>query len=171
MRYGVSEEVKRFPIGGFQRWHNVLGKRAVPCIVSHRWLQFPEMSDRFEDGDYPDGDYMFIDVMTTAAARGTPRRSFVHCAFRKQTSSPRWPKWTRTSNDTSASPSALITFSDRKKRAPFQGIDVCLRCRPARVAAQPSGAEYWRPYRPPGPSSGEEVVSHNLGVIQIMVPS
>jgi hypothetical protein len=70
MRYGVSEEVKRFPIGGFQRWHNVLGKRAVPCIVSHRWLQFPERSDRFEDGDYPDGDYMFIDVMTTAAARG-----------------------------------------------------------------------------------------------------
>jgi hypothetical protein len=63
----VSEKIKRFPIAGFQRRHNALGKRAVPCIVSNRWFQFPEKSDRFEDGDYPDGDYMFVEVMTTAA--------------------------------------------------------------------------------------------------------
>ena len=62
----MSEDIKRFPIGGFQRWRNALGKRAVPCIVSNRWFQFPENSDRFEDGDYPDGDYMFVDVMTAA---------------------------------------------------------------------------------------------------------
>jgi phenylpropionate dioxygenase-like ring-hydroxylating dioxygenase large terminal subunit len=57
----VSDEVSRFPIGGFQRWQNALGKRAVPCIVNNRWLQLPERSDRFEDGDYPDGDYMFVE--------------------------------------------------------------------------------------------------------------
>lgn len=69
MRYVVSEEIKQFPIDGFQRWRNTLGKRAVPCIVSNRWLQFPEKSDRFEDGEYPDGDYMFVDVMTTTAGQ------------------------------------------------------------------------------------------------------
>ena len=63
----MSEEIKRFPIDGFQRWHNALGKRAVPCIVSNRWFQFPEKSDRFEDGDYPDGDYMFVDAMMMMA--------------------------------------------------------------------------------------------------------
>jgi hypothetical protein len=60
----VSDKVRRFPIGGYQRWRNSLGKRAVPCIVSSRWLQFPQQSDRFEDGDYEDGHYMFVDVMT-----------------------------------------------------------------------------------------------------------
>jgi hypothetical protein len=67
-----DDDVRPFPIRGFQRWHNALGKRAVPCIVSNRWLQFPEKSDRFEDGDYPDGDYMFVDVMTTG-----PRASMI----------------------------------------------------------------------------------------------
>jgi hypothetical protein len=64
----VNDKVRRFPIGGFQRWQNALGKRAVPCIVSNRWLQFPERSDRFEDGDYPDGDYVFVNVMTTVSS-------------------------------------------------------------------------------------------------------
>jgi hypothetical protein len=75
----VSDEVSRFPIGGFQRWQNALGKRAVPCIVSNRWLQFPERSDRFEDGDYPDGDYMFVDVMTTADAGQTRKKLCTLC--------------------------------------------------------------------------------------------
>jgi hypothetical protein len=79
VRLIVSDEVRRFPIGGFQRWHNALGKRAVPSIVSNRWLQFPEKSDRFEDGDYPDGDYMFVNVMTTAADGQTHRKLCTLC--------------------------------------------------------------------------------------------
>jgi hypothetical protein len=75
----VSNELRRFPIGGFQRWHNALGKRAVPCIVSHRWVQFPETSDRFEDGDYPDGDYMFVNVMTTADGGQTHKKLCTLC--------------------------------------------------------------------------------------------
>jgi hypothetical protein len=71
----VSEQVKQFNIRGFQRWH----KRAVPCIVSNRWLQFPERSDRFEDGDYPDGDYMFVDVMTTADGGQSHRKLCTLC--------------------------------------------------------------------------------------------
>jgi hypothetical protein len=65
--------------GGFQRRHNVLGKRAAPCIVSHRWLQFQERSDRFEDGDYPDGDYMFVSVMTTAGDGETRKKLCTLC--------------------------------------------------------------------------------------------
>jgi hypothetical protein len=75
----VSEKIKRFPIGGFQRWRNALGKRAVPCIVSNRWFQFPEKSDRFEDGDYPDGDYIFVDVMTTSAGGQTLKKLCTLC--------------------------------------------------------------------------------------------
>jgi hypothetical protein len=79
----VNDEVRPFPIRGFQRWHNALGKRAVPCIVSNRWLQFPEKSDRFEDGDYPDGNYMFVDVMTTAD-RGQTRKTLCTLCISKE---------------------------------------------------------------------------------------
>jgi hypothetical protein len=75
----VAEKIKRFRIGGFQRWRNTMGKRAVPCIVSNRWLQFPERSDRFEDGEYPDGDYMFIDVMTTIASGQSQKKLCTLC--------------------------------------------------------------------------------------------
>jgi hypothetical protein len=54
-----DEKVTRFPIGGYQRWRNRLGKRAVSCIVTDRWLQFPEKSDRLQGGSY-----MSVDVMT-----------------------------------------------------------------------------------------------------------
>jgi len=56
-----------------------MGKRAVPCIVSNRWFQFPEKSDRFEDGDYPDGDYMFVDVMTTSTGEQTRKKLCTLC--------------------------------------------------------------------------------------------
>ena len=78
-RLMVSENVRPFPVGGFQRWHNALGKRAVTCIVSTRWLRFPERSDRFEDGDYPDGDYMFVDVMTTTSGGETHKKLCTLC--------------------------------------------------------------------------------------------
>ena len=54
-----DDNVTRFPIKGFQRWRNRLGKRAVPCILTDRWLQFPEKSDPLSEGHY-----MFVDVMT-----------------------------------------------------------------------------------------------------------
>ena len=54
-------KVTRFPIKAYQRWRNRLGKRAVPCMVSDRWLQFPEKSDRLKGGHF-----MFVDVMTRA---------------------------------------------------------------------------------------------------------
>jgi hypothetical protein len=54
-------KVTQFPIKADQRWRNRLGKRAVPCVVSDRWLQFPEKSDRLK-GDH----VMFVDVMTRA---------------------------------------------------------------------------------------------------------
>src|SRR5262249_5170658 len=52
-------KVVRFPIKSSERWKNRLGKRAAACLVTDRWLQFPENSEPL-----PDGDYMFINVMT-----------------------------------------------------------------------------------------------------------
>ena len=54
-------KVTQFPIKGYQRWRNRLGKRAVPCMVSDRWLQFPEKSNTLEGGSF-----MLVDVMTRA---------------------------------------------------------------------------------------------------------
>lgn len=51
--------VTQFPVKAYERWRNRLGKRAVPCLVTDRWLQFPENSDTVNNGHY-----MFVDVMT-----------------------------------------------------------------------------------------------------------
>ena len=40
------------------RWETLLGERAVSCLVTNRWLQFPEKSEFVGDGNY-----MFVDVM------------------------------------------------------------------------------------------------------------
>jgi hypothetical protein len=55
-----DSKVTRFPIRGDQRWKNRLGKRATACIVTMRWLQFPEKSEALADGHF-----MFVDVMTS----------------------------------------------------------------------------------------------------------
>lgn len=52
--------VTQFPVKGYQRWRNRIGKRAVPCNVTDRWLQFPQRSDSLKVGQV-----MFVDVMTT----------------------------------------------------------------------------------------------------------
>jgi len=52
-------KVTRFPIKGYQRWRDRLGKRAVPCMITDRWFQFPEKSDNLKGGHV-----MFVDVMT-----------------------------------------------------------------------------------------------------------
>ena len=43
-----------------QRLKNKLGRYAVPCQVSERWLQFPEQSSNMKQ----DGEWLCIDVMT-----------------------------------------------------------------------------------------------------------
>lgn len=37
-----------------------LGKRAVPCMVSDRWLKFPSVSS----GHFKDGEFILMKVMT-----------------------------------------------------------------------------------------------------------
>ena len=58
----MNDKVSRFPVSGVQRRRNRLGKRGVHCLVSDRWLQFPENSTELSDGTY-----MFVDVMTTSS--------------------------------------------------------------------------------------------------------
>jgi hypothetical protein len=69
--------ITRFPTSGFQRWKNRLGKRVAPCIVTQRWLQFPETSAALEDGHY-----MFVDVMT-AGDNDTPRKICQLCVSKE----------------------------------------------------------------------------------------
>ena len=52
-------KVTRFPVTTWQRIKNQRGKRAVSCIVSERWLEFSENSDRI-----PDGEAFWVNVMT-----------------------------------------------------------------------------------------------------------
>jgi len=47
-----TDDVIRFPIKGFQRAKNRLGRHAVGCIVSGRWIQFPEQGGAYlEEGE------------------------------------------------------------------------------------------------------------------------
>jgi hypothetical protein len=64
----ADDKVVRFPVKSWQRRKNRLGKRAVLCEVTDRWLQFPEDS-------YPiQGNHlMFVDVMT-ATSGGKPKK-------------------------------------------------------------------------------------------------
>jgi hypothetical protein len=55
-----DDKVTHFPTTGERRWRNRLGRRAVPCLVTCRWLQFPEKSDTVADAHY-----MFVDAMTS----------------------------------------------------------------------------------------------------------
>lgn len=51
-----------FPVKSYQRRKNVLGPRAVECIVSGRWLQFPEQGSAYIRA----GEVLHINVMTNA---------------------------------------------------------------------------------------------------------
>ena len=55
----VDDKVVGFPIKSWQRQRNQMGVRAVPCEVSDRWLQFPEVSEPLRDVNV-----MWVDVMT-----------------------------------------------------------------------------------------------------------
>jgi hypothetical protein len=74
-----DDKITRFPIRGDQRWKNRLGKRAVPCIVTMRWLQFPEKSDPLEDGHF-----MFVDVMTAPEGQYGPARKLCQLCISKE---------------------------------------------------------------------------------------
>jgi hypothetical protein len=52
--------VTRIPITWHKRLKNKLGKGAVPCMVSGRWLQFPAESG----GIFQEGEYIVMNVMT-----------------------------------------------------------------------------------------------------------
>jgi hypothetical protein len=60
-----------------RRWERLLGERAVPCLVSSRWLPFPTKSDFVGDGNY-----MFVDVMTSGD--GQNARKLCQISFRKK---------------------------------------------------------------------------------------
>jgi hypothetical protein len=56
----MSNNVKRFPVTSDQRRKNKLGPRAVPCVVSSRWLQFAEQGVSV----VRDKEFICLDVMT-----------------------------------------------------------------------------------------------------------
>jgi hypothetical protein len=57
---GSEDDVLPFPIKGFERQKNQAGRHAVLCIVSERWLQFPEQGS----GCIQLGEPLKIEVMT-----------------------------------------------------------------------------------------------------------
>ena len=54
--------VTRFKMKWSTRRRNQIGKGGVPCMVSDKWLAFPEQSDGF----FQEGEYITIAVMTDA---------------------------------------------------------------------------------------------------------
>jgi hypothetical protein len=56
----MNKKVIRMPIKAYQRWKNFVGKYGVPCMISNRWLSFPEESA----GHFQAGESIRIDVMT-----------------------------------------------------------------------------------------------------------
>jgi hypothetical protein len=58
-----KDRIRRMPISWHTRLKNELGKGAVPCLVSGRWLKFPSESGGF----FKEGEYIVLNVMTTDA--------------------------------------------------------------------------------------------------------
>lgn len=56
----MKSKVTEIPISFRTRSKNSLGKGAVPCLVSGRWLKFPAVSS----GHFKDGEYILMKVMT-----------------------------------------------------------------------------------------------------------
>lgn len=56
----MEKKVVRIPINSMTRLKNKLGKGAVPCQVSDRWLKFPTESA----GHFGGGEFIVLDVMT-----------------------------------------------------------------------------------------------------------
>ncbi len=56
----MKSKIIEIPISYRIRSKNRLGKGAVPCVVSGRWLKFPAVSS----GDFKEGEYILMKVMT-----------------------------------------------------------------------------------------------------------
>ena len=55
----MKNKITKIPISYDTRLKNQLGKGAVPCLVSERWLKFSTESSLLQDGEY-----VSVDVMT-----------------------------------------------------------------------------------------------------------
>jgi len=55
----LKKKVSEIPITHHTRLKNRLGKGAVPCLASDRWLQFPEVSS----GHFKAGEFILLRVM------------------------------------------------------------------------------------------------------------
>lgn len=64
-----KDKVLKFPISNWERIKNQMGKGYVPCMVSERWIQFPNKSG----GNYSKGEFIEISVMTRGD-NGKPRK-------------------------------------------------------------------------------------------------
>jgi hypothetical protein len=73
----ADDKIIQFPTKSKERRKNRLGKRAVPCLISDRWLQFAKDVHPLKDGDY-----VFLDVMTRA--NGEKERKICQLCVSKQ---------------------------------------------------------------------------------------
>lgn len=62
----------RFPVKSIQRIQNRRGKRSVSCMVSDRWLRFPETATTVSFGDGKPSSTVIVDVMTDVS--GEPKK-------------------------------------------------------------------------------------------------
>ncbi|MBI5604274.1 MAG: hypothetical protein HY879_13075 [Deltaproteobacteria bacterium] len=56
----MKSKIIGIPISYLTRSKNRLGKEAVPCVASCRWLEFPPVSS----GHFKDGELILLRVMT-----------------------------------------------------------------------------------------------------------
>jgi hypothetical protein len=61
-----ANNVIQFPVSYSKQYKNRLGKQAVPCQVSDRWLRFNETSTVA-----PAGEFLVLDVMTGSVDTGS----------------------------------------------------------------------------------------------------
>ena len=55
-----NDNVTKFPISMSERQKNEMGPGFVPCMISERWIQFPEVST----GHFGGGEFIEISIMT-----------------------------------------------------------------------------------------------------------
>ncbi len=58
-----NDNIIKLPVGYHRRLCNKFGKGYVPCMISGRWLQFPEESCKI----FREGEYLKIDLMTESS--------------------------------------------------------------------------------------------------------
>ncbi len=56
----MKSKITEIPISYLTRSKNRLGKGAVPCVATGRWLEFPPVSS----GHFKEGEFILLKVMT-----------------------------------------------------------------------------------------------------------